>query len=174
MHTPARFQLDLFDCHDRFIAACRTATAAFPLWNAYLRSWLLWSILSALSLKRARMDAEAGTSADRWDPVEHFDQAEFWYQVPAGLPDLLRASLADVETVGRGEDPEAAASRICDRLRRAPFVPPLFNFGDLGSRYYDFTRMRRLRMLFWVKTTAPRDFRRLLTPDNVTAVAASH
>jgi FADH2 O2-dependent halogenase len=174
MDTAARFQLDLFDCHDRFIAAGRTATVDFRLWNAYLRTWLLWSILSALSLKRARMDAEAGTGPGRWAPVERFDRGEFWYQVPSGLPELLDESLTDVEAVRRGANPDDAADRIRDRLREAPFVPPLFKFGDLGARYYEFTRGRRLRMLLWTKTAAPADFRRLLTADNVTAAPVSH
>jgi FADH2 O2-dependent halogenase len=49
-------------------------------------------------------------------------------------------------------------------------VPPLYAFGDPAARYYRFTRSRRLMMLLWAKTTAPADFRRLLTTDNVTAV----
>jgi FADH2 O2-dependent halogenase len=174
MSAAARFQLDLFDFHDRFIAAGRTATVDFRLWNAYLRTWLLWSILSALSLKRARMDAEAATGPEQWAPVERFDWGEFWYQVPSGLSELLEDSLADFEAVRQGANPDAAADRIRDRLRRAPFVPPLFKFGDLGARYYEFTRGRRLRMLLWTKTTAPADFRRLLTADNVTAAPVSH
>lgn len=174
METASRFQLQLFECHDRFIAAGRTASSGFLLWNAYLRTWLLWSILSALSVKRARMDGEAAAGPGRWSTVERFGQAEYWYQVPSGLPQLMDASLSDFEAVRRGGNPKAACDRIYHRLRREPFVPPLFKFGDPRAKYYEFSRGRRLRMLLWTKTAAPPDFRRLLTADNVTAAPASH
>jgi FADH2 O2-dependent halogenase len=170
MATAAAFQLRLFDWHDRFVAAGRVAASDFALWNAYLRSWLLWSILSALSLKRARMDGPAG----HWSSVEGFDQAEYWYPVPAGLPEFMRDMVSGLEAVSGGASPAAEADRICRRLRRERFVPPLFAFGDPGARYYRFSRARRLRMLLWTKTVAPADFRRLLTADNVTAVAVRH
>jgi FADH2 O2-dependent halogenase len=82
--------------------------------------------------------------------------------------------MTDIEGVAAGEWADAAAGRIFARLRRERFVPPLYAFGDPEARYYYyyyyFTRARRLRMLLWAKTTAPADFRRLLTADNVTAV----
>ncbi|MFL6073179.1 MAG: hypothetical protein ACJ73S_07240 [Mycobacteriales bacterium] len=172
--APARlaadYQRQLFDCHDRFVAAARTASSDFPLWNAFLRVWLLWTILSALSLKRARLDAER--AAD-WAGVEHFVRGEYWYDVPAGLPELLDGVLTDLEGVRNGLAPAAAAEDTFHRLRQGRFVPPLYRFGDPDARYYRFTRMRRLRMLVWTKTTAPPDFRRLLTVENVTAGAES-
>jgi len=174
MAAAASFQLGLFDWHDRFVAAGRTATEGFALWNAYLRSWLLWSILSALSLKRARMDGAGGAGPERWSAVEQFDQAEYWYPVPAGLPEFMRATISGFEAVRAGASPDVEADRVYRRLRRERFVPPLFAFGDPSARYYQFSRARRLRMLLWTKTVAPSDFRRLLTADNVTAVAASH
>lgn len=163
------FQLNLLDFHDRFVSAGRTATVDFELWNAYLRVWLLWSILSALSLKRARIDSEAASGPDRWSAMERFDHGQHWYPVAAGLPDLLLETLRDIESVPLGASAQEVADRIFAKLRREPFVPPLYRFGDPKARYYHFTRTRRLRMLLWVKMTAPRDFRRLLTADNVTA-----
>ncbi len=62
----------------------------------------------------------------------------------------------------------AAARSIFRTLRRERCVPPLYRFGDPGARVYRFTRARRIRMLLWVKTFAPADFRRLLTRDNAT------
>jgi FADH2 O2-dependent halogenase len=174
MKETGAFQLRLFELHDRFVAAGRIASGDFALWNAYLRVWLLWSILSALSLKRARLDCEAGSGARRWASVERFDQAAHWFFVPAGLPELLLEALHDIESVPSGTPAVAVADRIFARLRSERFVPPLYRFGDPAARYYYFTRARRLRMLLWAKTTAPSDFRRLLTADNVTAVAGTH
>jgi FADH2 O2-dependent halogenase len=174
MDRAAEYQVRLFAFHDRLIAAGRAAAESFPTWNAYLRVWLLWTILSAMSLKRARLDGEGRTGGERWSPVEGFEGAEFWYQVPAGLPELLSESLDDLLAIPAGLDPGTAAERIYQRLRTAPFIPPLFKFADPNARYYRFTIGRRLRMLWWVKTTAPDDFRRLLTIDNVTAIPESH
>ena len=55
-------------------------------------------------------------------------------------------------------------------VRSAPFLPPLYSFGAPEARVYRFTLPKRLRMLLWVKTSAPQDFRRLLTLDNFTAM----
>lgn len=167
MKEIADFQAGLFGFYDRLLAAGHIAARDFRLWNAYLRVWLLWSILSALSVKRARLDAAA---AGDWEAAERFEHVPYWFVVPAGLPELVTASLTDIEDVARGEPAGAAARRVFARLRRERLVPPLYAFGDPGSRYYHFTRARRLRMLLWTKTTAPADFRRLLTIDNVTAV----
>ncbi len=169
MKEIGEFEFSLFDFHDRFVAAGRVASRNFMLWNAYLRVWLLWSILSALSLKRARMDGEITGSSAGWSHVEQFGQRQHWYQVPAGLPDLLIETLQDIESVKLGMPAATAANRIFSRLRHERFVPPLYRFGDPEARYYYFTMLRRFRMLLWVKTTAPPDFRRLLTPENVTA-----
>jgi FADH2 O2-dependent halogenase len=167
MKEIADFQAGLFGFYDRLLAAGRTASRDFAVLNAYLRVWLLWTILSALSVKRARLDAAA---SGQWDAVERFEQVPYWFAVPDGLSDLVAESLADIEC---GAPAEAAAGRIFAHLRRERFVPPLYAFGDPEARYYHFTRARRLRMLLWAKTTAPASFRRLLTADNVTAVRKS-
>jgi FADH2 O2-dependent halogenase len=167
MKEIADFQAGMFGFYDRLFAAGRIASRDFGLWNAFLRVWLLWTILSALSVKRARLDASA---SGQWDPVERFGQVPYWFAVPAGLPELVAESLADIEGVVDADPAGDAAGRIFARLRRERFVPPLYAFGDPEARYYYFTRAKRLRMLLWAKTTAPADFRRLLTADNVTAV----
>jgi FADH2 O2-dependent halogenase len=174
MRPAADFQLRLFDFHDRLVAAARHAAADFTTWNAYLRVWLLWTILSAMALKRARLEGERGRDgAARWAPVERFEDGAYWYRVPAGLAELVSDSLRDLLDVPARLDGPTAAERVYARLRRARFVPPLFRFADADARYYRFSRLRRLRMLLWVKVSAPDDFRRLLTLDNVTAVAGS-
>ena len=166
MKEVGEFQSGLFGFYDRLLAAGRTAAQDFQLWNSYLRVWLLWTILSALSLKRARLDAAV---VHQWAAVEQFDEVPYWFAVPSGLPELMADSLADIEDSARGQSAEQAAERIFARLRRERFVPPLYAFGRPEARYYSFTRAKRLRMLLWAKTTAPADFRRLLTADNVTA-----
>lgn len=164
-----QFERDLLAYQDRWMAAARVATGDFTLFNAYLRAYLLWSILAALTLKRARLDGEA---AGDWSVVEEFSAGAFWFPTVNGLPRLLDEVLSDVEAAAAGRlEPERAGSRIFARLRKERFVPPLYRFWDPEERYYVFSLPRRLRMLAWVFTSAPKDFRRLLTKDNITAMA---
>jgi FADH2 O2-dependent halogenase len=161
----ARFQEALIDFNDRMLAAARTACCDFVLWNAFSRVWLLWQILADLSLKRARMD-----SGQTWTPVDDLGAGAIWFRTPAGLTGLLSQFFREMERVDSGAvSPGTAARRIFRMLAKAPFVPPLYRFADPRARYYHFTYWRRLMMLLWVKTIAPRDFRRLLTRDNITA-----
>ena len=169
----ARFQTDLADYNDRLLAAARTACRDFQLWNAFTRVWLLWQILADLSLKRARLDAEAGQNGD-WSTVEQFEGGGLWFPTPRGLRELLDRTLTNFDDVRLGLiGPQAAADRVFAELRRSPMVPPLYAFGNPSARVYRFTFPKRLRMLWWTKTSAPEDFRRLLTRDNVTSVTSA-
>lgn len=165
----ARFQEELGAYNDRLLAAARTACQDFRLWNAFSRVWLLWQILADLSLKRARLDCEQGPSRD-WAPVERFELGGIWFHTPAGLRELMGRALY---LVGRVRDRDLDSARVAravfGALRREKFVPPLYSFGKPGARVYHFTMPKRLRMLLWTRTTAPKDFRRLLTRDNVTS-----
>lgn len=161
----ARFQGALVDFNDQLLAGVRTASRDFQLWNAFSRAWLLYQILGDLSLKRARMDAAA---EGQWDPVEMFEGGGLWFRTPAGLAELLTDVFAELERVRTGSIDARSAARKIFRIMGRKFVPPLYRFADPEARYYHFTLGRRLLMLGWVKTVAPRDFRRLLTRDNVT------
>ncbi|MDH2427303.1 hypothetical protein [Sphaerisporangium sp. TRM90804] len=164
----ALFQDRLVDFNDRLLQAARTATADFRLWNAYSRVWLLWSMLSALSLKSARNHCLA---TSRWDDVERDRDDAFWFTPPAGLPELLeRVFGLFAEVDGGTRSAGSAATEIFALLRRAPFVPPVYRFADPGARYYHFSTARRLRMLVWSKTTAPAEFRTMMTKENITNV----
>jgi tetracycline 7-halogenase / FADH2 O2-dependent halogenase len=171
----AKFQDVLGDFNDRLLHAARTACRDFHLWNAFSRVWLLWQILADLSLKRARLDCEAGPGPEPdWAPVEDYELGGIWFQSPRGLRELVDRTLDAIDEVGAGRrSARDTADRIFAELRREPFVPPLYAFGDPEARVYHFTFPKRLRMLLWVKTKAPADFRRLLTRDNVTSVTSA-
>lgn len=161
----AEFQRGLVEFNDRMLAAARVAAVDFRLWNAYSRVWLLWQIIAHLSLKRATAEA----AEEDWSPVERFDLGPIWFTVPDGLRQLLDGFFAKFDRVRSGRlAPDEAAEQIFRSLRVARFVPPLYAFGDPGARYYHFTFLRRLRMLAWVWTAAPADFKRLLAVENVT------
>ncbi|TMR02610.1 hypothetical protein ETD83_12260 [Actinomadura soli] len=170
----ARFQHELAAFHDSWIDGARTACADFALLNAFSRVWLLWQILADLSLKRARLDCKVAAARGRadWSPVERFELGGLWFQAPAGLRETIAFTMDRLAQVRAGLiDPRSAADDVFGRLRTADFVPPLYAFGDPGARIYRFTLPKRLQMLWWVKTKAPSDFRRLLTRDNVTSVS---
>lgn len=163
-----RFQNDLIDFNDAILASARIATRDFRLWNAFSRVWLLWSMLAAMSLKRTR---NAAVAAGAWDAAEGFSGGPFWFPVPEGLPGLIEAALALCAEAGEERlSAPAAAQKIFRSLREAPFVPPLYGFGQPSDRYYRFSATRRLRMALWSRTTAPSEFRQMLTRENITGV----
>ncbi|WP_344888578.1 hypothetical protein [Actinomadura meridiana] len=174
----AEFQRELGAFHDLWLDGARTASADFALLNAFSRVWLLWQILADLSLKRARLDCRAAADGDGagradWSPVERFDLGGIWFPVPAGLREVIDHTMGTLARVRSGTlTPRSAADELFALLRREPFVPPLYAFGDPDARIYRFTFRKRLQMLWWVKTKAPHDFRRLLTRDNVTSVSS--
>ncbi len=165
--TAARGRIAALTAHeDRHAAALLASGYDFSLVNALLRVWLLESIIRALALKRARLDATAAGDFTALDG----GAGAFWFRIPRGLRGLAEASLADAEAAGRRELPPSTAARsIFERLRRSRITPPLFDFGDPRARVYRFTTTRRLRMAAWVTLCAPADFRGLLTGENVSS-----
>ncbi|WP_051370758.1 NAD(P)/FAD-dependent oxidoreductase [Streptomyces sp. 142MFCol3.1] len=159
------FQAALIEHGDRLLRTALTATTDFRLWNAFCRVWLLHSMFAALSLKRARNDALAAPGrADRWRELERYRGAGLWFPVYPGFValfddmDRLARQVADNRLA-----PGAAAERIFGQLRRASFVPPLFAFGDPTDRYYNFTPLKRVKVLLWAKRRAPHMVQRVLT-----------
>jgi FADH2 O2-dependent halogenase len=167
-----RVQSALIDINDRFLIGARIAGRDFPLWNAFTRVWLLWSILAALSLKRARNDC---LRTGNWDRVSRLDEGPYWFALPAGMPALLDRVFALLDRVDQDTVlPRTAAAEIFGLLGAAPFVPPLYRFADPDDRYYHFTAGKRLRMLAWSKTTAPVEFRAMLTRENLTSMVPAN
>ncbi|MFD7815690.1 NAD(P)/FAD-dependent oxidoreductase [Streptomyces sp. NPDC059785] len=160
------FQNDLIEHGDRLLRTALTATTDFRLWNAFCRVWLLHSMFAALSLKRARNDALASPGrADRWREVGRYRGSGFWFPVYAGFAALFDDTERLARQVADGRlAPGAAAERVFGRLRTASFVPPLFAFGDPTDRYYNFTPLKRVKVLLWAKRRAPHMVRRVLTP----------
>ncbi|MFI1002094.1 hypothetical protein ACIP10_15875 [Streptomyces galbus] len=160
------FQATLIEHGERLLRSALTATGDFRLWNAFCRVWLLHSMFAALSLKRARNDALAtGDRPDQWRELGRHRGAGLWFPVYAGFvalfddTDRLLRQVADQRLA-----PGAAAERIFGQLRTASFVPPLFGFGDPADRYYNFTPLKRLKVLLWAKRRAPHMVQRVLTP----------
>jgi FADH2 O2-dependent halogenase len=164
----AAFQSELIAFNDRIIAAARIATRDFRLWNAFSRVWLLWSMLAALSLKSARNHSLRDGD---WGRTERLEDGPFWFMLPRGLPELLEQTFAWTEEVRAGRlTTSAAATRVWQALKAAPFTPPLYGFADPADRYYHFTLSKRLKAMAWTRTVAPAEFRTMFTKENITNV----
>ncbi|MEV7414851.1 hypothetical protein [Streptomyces sp. NPDC089919] len=158
------FQKSLVEHGESLVQAALAATEDFRLWNAFCRVWLLHSMFAALSLKRARNDALALTSETRWAQLSHYRGNGFWFPVYHGFHALYEDTSRVLHQVAEGRiPPGAAADRIFGQLRTAAFIPPLFGFADPDDRYYNFTPLKRFKVLYWAKRLAPPQVRRVLT-----------
>ncbi|WP_217166204.1 NAD(P)/FAD-dependent oxidoreductase [Streptomyces sp. AC512_CC834] len=159
------FQADLVEHGDRLLRSALAATTDFRLWNAFCRVWLLHSMFAALSLKRARNDALARPGRPgQWDELGRRRGAGLWFPVYPGFVALFDDLDRTLRQVADNRlAPGAAAERIFGQLRSASFIPPLFAFGDPADRYYNFTPLKRIKVLLWAKRKAPYMVQRVLT-----------
>jgi hypothetical protein len=158
----------LLDYHEEFAAASRVATRGFESWNAYLRAWLLWSISSALALKKVRIDA---VRSGDWSPASKFDRGMEWFDLAPGIAQTVTACAAATRAIEEQSVPPAvAASRVFRLLSQRRIIPPFYKFGTPAARRYRLNLPTRLKVLAWTFTLAPKGYRGMLTADNITAV----
>jgi len=166
--TIEQFQDVLLSDNEQFAAAARIATRGFPAWNAFLRAWLLWSISSALALKKIRLDAVRNGN---WAPASKFDRGIGWFDLAPGIADTVAKSASAIRKIETEKlTPSAAAGQVFRLLSQRRVIPPLYKFGDPAARRYNLKLLTRLKLLAWTFTMAPRAYRGMLTADNITAV----
>ncbi len=144
---------------DRVVNNSYRAFPSFPLWNAWLRVWLIAEILGDLRLFSicvkyletkdkslfARLEADPllGSGAPEDEAGALLDQAE--------------EVLARYE---RGElDAEAGAASILASLDRAACMPPVHDWGDAGALHLDFVPEKLVRTIRWGLAEAPQRIR---------------
>jgi tetracycline 7-halogenase / FADH2 O2-dependent halogenase len=155
-----RLQHAMLRQSDRVVNNSYRAFPSFPLWNAWLRVWLIAEIFGDLRLFSicvkyledkdkslfARLEADPllGTSAPGEDEVgELLDHAE--------------GVLARYE---QGElDAEAGATAILASLDRATCMPPVHGWGDPRALHLDYTPEKLARTISWGLTEAPQRIR---------------
>lgn len=164
----AGFANDLLASNARFAAAGRAATVDFAPWNAFLRAWLLWSISSALALKKIRIDA---VRSGDWAPASKFDRGILWFDLAPGIEPVLNRCVTTIESIDRDSvSVPVAAQRVFDQLSNRRVIPPLYRFASPGARRYRLNLATRLKLMAWMFTVAPREYRGMFTADNITAV----
>lgn len=163
-----QFAKELVASNARFAAAGRAATADFATWNAFLRAWLLWSISSALACKKVRIDA--GRSGD-WGPASQFDQGILWFDLATGIDSVLNRCVTTIESIEEDSvSVPVAAQRVFDQLSDPRVIPPLYRFGSPAARRYRLKLATRVKLMAWMFTIAPKEYRGMFTADNITAV----
>jgi FADH2 O2-dependent halogenase len=151
----AALQDALLTANDRMVHNSYRAFGHFPLWNAWVRIWLLNKIFGDLRLfsrcaeylgerdpallASLAADPLPGTAGDR-DPIQGlFDGAE---------------ALLDKVDAGTLSADEAAAG-ILELLAASPAVPPVYDWSDPAARHLDFLPEKLGRMIAWGKSEAP-------------------
>jgi len=163
-----KFANDLLASNARFAAAGRAATVDFASWNAFLRAWLLWSISSALACKKIRIDA---VRSGNWASASKFDRGILWFDLAPGIEAVLNRCVTTIESVDRDSvSVPVAAQRVFDLLSNRRVIPPLYRFGNPRARRYRLNLATRLKLMAWMFTVAPKEYRGMLTADNITAV----
>lgn len=163
-----KFANDLLARNARFAAAGRAATVDFASWNAFLRAWLLWSISSALACKKIRIDA---VRSGNWASASKFDRGILWFDLAPGIEAVLNRCVTTIESVDRNSvSVPVAAQRVFDLLSNRRVIPPLYRFGNPRARRYRLNLATRLKLMAWMFTVAPKEYRGMLTADNITAV----
>lgn len=162
------FANDVLASNARFAAAGRTATVDFAPWNAFLRVWLLWSISSALALKKIRIDA---VRSGDWAPASKFDRGILWFDLAPGIESVLNRCVTTIESLDRDSmSVPVVAQRVFDQLSNRRVIPPLYRFASPGARRYRLDLATRLKLMAWMFTIAPKEYRGMFTADNITAV----
>jgi len=155
-----RLQNAMLRQSDRVVNNSYRAFPSFPLWNAWLRVWLIAEIFGDLRLFSicvkyledkdkslfARLEADPliGTSAPGEDEVT----------------DLVNHAEDVLARYERGElDAETGAASILASLDRAACMPPVHGWGDALDLHLDYVPEKLARTIGWGLTEAPRRIR---------------
>jgi FADH2 O2-dependent halogenase len=155
-----RLQNAMLRQSDRVVNNSYRAFPSFPLWNAWLRVWLIAEIFGDLRLfsicvqyletrdkalfARLEEDPLIGTSAPGVDEVT----------------DLVHYAEAVLARYERGDlDAEAGAAMILASLDNATCMPPVHGWGDAADLHLDYLPEKLARTIAWGLTAAPQRIR---------------
>lgn len=152
----AELQQGVVDFGDRIIAAAYVAMSDPALWNAFARSWLLFSITSTISCKHPYDNFVRSGDVAAFAPLDMASADGIWMPLDTSYRTLFTRVLKACETVRTGgQSTEAATKEIFVALAQSrALLPPIFDFGDPNVQVYNLTMARKIKTLIWGLTTA--------------------
>jgi tetracycline 7-halogenase / FADH2 O2-dependent halogenase len=148
--------------NDRVLRCAHIAMGEFALWNAYLRVWLLGSILPTLSVRHCHKKWLKSRDPAALAELDQIPDQGFWFPLIKGQRELFEHTFAECDAVGAGRRSAAQASRsIFSALRDSPFIPPVFDFADPRALTYRLSVARQLRTMWWLVRSAPPEMKTL-------------
>ncbi len=165
---PERLQSALLDANDQIVHCSYEAFGSYPLWNAWVRLWLLTTMFGDFRLFRTivkYLESQDVSLLDRLDDDPLPGMA------PAGanpVSDMLEAGAAFVAQMEAGTlTGEEAAERIFEMLRCAP-LPPVHGWADPDQHHLDFLPEKLGQLIHWGRTSAPPPFAQMFdfSPEN--------
>ncbi len=152
---PARLQEAILEANDNMVRCSYQAFGHYPLWNAWVRLWLVSTLFGDLRLFRACLKYLETKDAGYFEQLEKDPLPR---QFPPGVnppEEMVAAGEAFLAAVDAGElTADEAAQRIFGMLAAAP-LPPVHVWGDPTQTHVDFTQERLVRFIGWGKTEAP-------------------
>ena len=155
-----RLQQTMLRQSDRVVNNSYRAFPSYPLWNAFLRVWLVAEILGDLRLfslcvKYLETRDKSLFAMLETDPLLGSSPPG---EDEAG--DLLNHAEAILARYERGElDDETGADAIFAALGRTACAPPIHGWGDPRATHVDYIPEKLFRTIVWGKTEAPRRIR---------------
>ncbi|HEY0783082.1 MAG TPA: hypothetical protein VGE98_11540, partial [Thermoanaerobaculia bacterium] len=132
------------------------AFPSYPLWDAWLRLWLLNKIYGDLRLFSVCVDYLEKRDPELFGILERDPLPGSLRRGADPLQDLFDDGEAQLDRYERGElSAEAAAAAILASLDGHPYMPPVRAWSDPAARHLDFLPEKLQRFLGWGFTEAP-------------------
>jgi FADH2 O2-dependent halogenase len=155
---PERQQAALLDSADQMVYCSYRAFGSYPIWNAWVRLWLLSTMFN--DFRHFRVIVKSLESGDT-GMFDQLDQTPLHGEGKPGenpVQDLIDAADGMLTAVDAGAmKPEEAAERIFEMLRQAP-LPPVHAWGDPDQHHLDFLPEKLIGLIQWGRTVAPPPF----------------
>lgn len=165
---PERQQAALLRSNDQMVHCSYQAFGSYPLWNAWIRLWLLTTMFN--DFRHFRVIVKSLESGDT-GMFDLLDQMPLHGEGRPGdnpVQDLIDAADGMLSQVAAGTlKAEAAAEQIFAMLSSAP-LPPVHPWGDPDKHHLDFLPEKLVGLIGWGRTVAPPPFNSMFdfSPEN--------
>jgi FADH2 O2-dependent halogenase len=165
---PARQQAALLRSNDQMVHCSYQAFGSYPLWNAWIRLWLLSTMFNDFRHFRVIVKSLEAGDTDMFDLLDQMPLHGEGQPGDNPVQDLIDAAdgmLAQVEAGAMTA--EAASETIFQMLSSAP-LPPVHAWGDPDQHHLDFLPEKLVGLIRWGRTVAPPPFNSMFdfSPEN--------